>query len=77
VSCTSINPCWPGSGTAALCEPGANLMDIQTECSSIHLLLNAGAICVQYSLDDVNVREIFMCDWNLSYNIHAHHLLGS
>jgi len=46
--------------------------------NSIHLLLNAGAICVQYSLANVtgNVRQLFMCNWNLSYNIHVQ-LLGS
>jgi len=67
VSCTPINPA--RSGTAALHEPHANLLDSQTEYSSIHLLLNAGVICVQYSLADVtgigNVRQLFMCNWNL------------
>ena len=31
-----------------------NLLDPQAECSSIHLLLHAGATWGQYSLDDIN-----------------------
>jgi len=31
---------------------------------SIHLVLQGGAIWVQYSLDDVNVSQIFMCNWD-------------
>lgn len=61
LSCTSINPCWICA--AGLHEPGSNLLDIQAELSSIHLLLNVG---VQYSLDDANVRQLFTCNWNLS-----------
>ena len=69
--------CTPISLVLQLCM---NLIQIYliSKQNSIHLLLNAGAICVQYSLADVtgNVGQLFMCNWNLSYNIHVQ-LLGS
>ena len=45
-------------------EPSANLLDIQVECSSIHLLLHAHTIWVHLMM--LIVRQIFMCNWNLN-----------
>ena len=42
------------SGTSALHEPVAKIYWTPKQQYSIHLLLHAGAIKVQYSLDDVN-----------------------
>jgi len=48
------------------------LLDIRAKCSNIHCLLQVGAICLQYSHDDViGISQIFIVLWNLSYNIHV------
>ena len=55
-----------------------NLLDIQTECSSIHSWLHAGTIWLQYSVDDINrVRQIFVCNWEFWATIFMCQPLGT